>query len=116
MQRLASNATPQQRGDALTAGALPMLALAKRLSPYLSGTLRRSLTVSEPVHSRGESVVRYGTNVVYAAIQEFGGIIEIGKHTIVIKAQPYLLPSFVRGLPAAQRAMMASLKKMVSFD
>lgn len=48
---------------------------ARRRSPRLTGRLKRSIAVSTPVVKGHRVSVRVGTNVVYAAVQEFGGTI-----------------------------------------
>lgn len=55
---------------ALTAGALRVRNEAARLAPIKTGTLRRSITVQKSETSR--RAVEYGSNLVYAATQEFG--------------------------------------------
>lgn len=101
------------RGDvleqALHAGAQEILNSAKDKAPYKTGTLRRSLH-SETAEKSGTRVrVLVGTDLEYAAMQEFGGTIvpksarrlvfEVdGKlvfaRRVTISAHPYLRPAF----------------------
>jgi len=78
-----------------------------------TGTLRKSLTKKIKVSSKGVSA-RIGSNLKYAAIHEYGGIIRgkgggklhfviAGKHYMVdsvkIPARPYLRPSIQKNRP-----------------
>jgi HK97 gp10 family phage protein len=67
---------------ALKAGALLIQNDAKRLSPYFTGTLRRSIHIEKT----GKREVIIGTDVEYAKYQEFG--------TSKMKAHPYMRPAF----------------------
>lgn len=62
---------------------------SKQKAPYDTGTLRKS------IESRVEpgKWVEVGTDVVYAAIHEFGG--RTGRNnSVLIKAKPYMTPAF----------------------
>lgn len=63
----------------------------KSLSPFATGTLRRSI---ESKVTTGK-YVEIGTDVVYARIHEFGGRTGRG-HRTVIKARPYMTPPYER--------------------
>lgn len=66
-----------------------MESIAKELVPWDTGTLSRSITM-EGVMS-GERVI-VGTDVIYAAIHEFGGL--TGRnHSVRIRPTPYLRPA-----------------------
>lgn len=54
----------------LDQSALQVQNRAKQLAPFMSGNLRRSIT--KKIHP---GVAEVGTNLIYAAIQEFGGVI-----------------------------------------
>jgi len=54
-----------------------------------SGRLRRSITRATAVRARGDGVV-VGTNVVYAAIHQFGGQAGRGRK-VTLPARPYLM-------------------------
>lgn len=68
-------------------GALEIMNKSKELAPYKTGTLRRSITKSILPGSGGLSQ-RIGSNLVYAAIQEFGGLAGRG-HSSRIPAKRY---------------------------
>jgi len=62
---------------------------AKQKAPYDTGTLRKSIES----HVEPGKWVEVGTDVVYAAIHEFGG--RTGRNnSVLIKAKPYLKPAF----------------------
>ena len=104
--------------EALHAGAQEILHSAKDKAPYLTGTLRRSLH-SETVEKQGVRVrVLVGTDLVYAAMQEFGGTVVPKKarmlafevngqmvfaKRVTIPAHPYLRPAFDEQKGAAVR-------------
>jgi len=96
-------------GDALTAGAQLIVNDAKERAPVLTGTLRRYLHSSKPTRKSGQWEVQVGTNLRYAAIHEYGGIIKaknkpflvfkiggklIFTKSVQIPARPYLRPAF----------------------
>ena len=60
---------------------------AKRIAPYKTGNLRRSITSTQSRKS-----VTTGTDLIYAAIQEFGGLAGKNK-SAKIPAHPYLRPA-----------------------
>lgn len=61
---------------------------AKNDAPYKTGTLRRSIN-----SQLGKGYVEVGTDVVYAAIHEFGG--RTGRnHSVQINAKPYMMPAY----------------------
>lgn len=94
---------------ALHAGAQEIRNSAQEKAPYLTGTLRRSIH-SETAEKSGARVrVLVGTDLEYAAMQEFGGevlprtakrlVFEVeGKlvfaRKVTIPAHPYLRPAF----------------------
>lgn len=94
LNRLGSNLSGNMMVKAVVSGAWILSARMKQLAPYLTGTLRRSLHIgghtslaagfnpSEGYSDIGGEVitadrvgVETGTNLVYAGVQEFGGII-----------------------------------------
>lgn len=107
--KLAKLASADVLENALQAGAQPIRNSAIDKAPYLTGTLRRSLH-TETVEKRGKKVrVLVGTNLEYAAMQEFGGTVtpkqakmlafEVGgklvfAKRVTIPAHPYLRPAF----------------------
>jgi HK97 gp10 family phage protein len=102
------------RGAALakagTSGLLLVQNAAIPKAPKLTGTLRRSIH-TEVLEQRDDyAEVAVGTDVIYAAIQEFGGVItpkkakmlhwvgeggvDIFAKSVTIKPHPYLLPAW----------------------
>ena len=94
---------------ATTAAALIVENAAKNNAPYVTGTLKRSIDHQTKEKSVEKVVVVVGTNVEYAAIQEFGGTITAKNApnlvfqtadgewhsvpSVEIPAQPYLRPA-----------------------
>jgi HK97 gp10 family phage protein len=104
---------------------------ARRAAPIDTGRLKRSITVSKPFGTKSGGVGAFvGTNVIYAAMQEFGGMIparaeikpvkrkalkfKTGGQTVivarvvnwpgaVIPAQPYLRPALERRKRTAKK-------------
>ena len=72
-------------GAATKAAAKKVEADAKTLAPYKTGTLRRSITTSDPIKSGGDVYCKVGTDVEYGPYQEYG--------TSRIPAHPYLHPA-----------------------
>jgi len=60
---------------ALLAGALPIQNAAKIKAPKRTRTLSRSIHSEATIRSKWDAQVAIGTNLEYAAIQEFGGTI-----------------------------------------
>lgn len=112
---------------ALVSGAQILVNGAKTRAPKLTTTLARSIHIL----SQSPREVSVGTNLVYAAMQEFGGEIypvnrtylrfEVGGDVIYtrgpvkIPAQPYMRPTFeadrdkaVREVAGAVRALIAA--------
>lgn len=94
---------------ALHAGAQEIRNSAQEKAPFLTGTLRRSIH-SETAEKSGSRVrVLVGTDLEYAAMQEFGGTIvpksarrlvfevdgkKVFARKVTIPAHPYLRPAF----------------------
>ena len=70
---------------AVKAGALLIQNMAKEKAPFKTGNLRRSIHMETTEKTGERAVVQVGTNVIYAAPQEFG--------TSTIPAHPYLRPA-----------------------
>jgi len=68
-----------------------------------TGTLRRSWTVGKVVTSGTKVSTKIGSNVKYAAIHEFGGMITVPAHTRTSafgrKTKPYTMPAKWFGMP-----------------
>lgn len=61
--------------EAGVAGAKIVEAEMKRQAPIRTGNLRRSITSEVITSNIARFIIEIGTNLVYAAIQEFGGVI-----------------------------------------
>lgn len=59
----------------LNAAAAEGVGLAADFAPVDVGTLQGSITILEPAHGDTEIIVVYGSNLIYAAQREWGGII-----------------------------------------
>ena len=58
----------------------------------VTGRLRSSITAGEPEHQGNTYTEKIGTNVVYGAIHEFGGM--TGRnHSVLIPPRPFLRPA-----------------------
>ncbi len=108
MQRLSDAANADALEGAGQAGLLRVQNAAKQKSPKLTRTLSRSIHIETLEKRRNYVELAVGTDVVYAAIQEFGGVIHQtnawGKgiqQTITIKPQPYLRPAWDENIDAA---------------
>lgn len=66
-------------------GALLVMNMAKQLAPYKTGNLESSIHVEMTERSASKVTAQVGTDVEYAAVQEFGGGNNIPPH-------PYLRP------------------------
>ncbi len=131
--RLSDDMAGKALEDATTAGALLVQNAAVRKAPFLTGTLRRSIHIRTSFRSRTRAVVAVGTNVVYGAIQEFGGIIRAktapflvfrtkdGRwhrtKSVQIPAHPFMRPALdeekdnvVREIGDALRALLARFR------
>jgi HK97 gp10 family phage protein len=112
--------------SAAMAGALPIQNRAKELAPYKTGTLRRSIHSEIEQSTRNRAEVAIGTDVEYAAIQEFGGTIRpkraktlswIGEDgqrvfakSVTVPAHPYLRPALDEEKDTAVREIGESLR------
>jgi HK97 gp10 family phage protein len=111
---------------ALVAGALPIQNQAKRLAPKLTGNLTRSIHIGghEDLNPGGQGIINtsgagvpqpeigttdaaiyIGTDVIYAAPQEFG--------SANMAAQPYLRPAFDTQRGAAVQEIGAVLVELI---
>lgn len=95
--------------NALHAGAQEIRNAAQSKAPYLTGTLRRSIHSETEEKSGPRVTVLVGTDLEYAAMQEFGGVILpksarrlvfevdgqlVFARRVTIPAHPYLRPAF----------------------
>ncbi len=121
-------AASQAVGDALTAGAQLIVNEAKLRAPVKTGTLKRYLHSSKPTRKSGRWEVQVGTNLRYAAIHEYGGIIKaknkpflvfkidgklIFTKSVQIPARPYLRPAFDSQKDAAITEVGEALAELV---
>lgn len=109
LSRLSKLASADVLERALHAGAEEILNSAKDKAPYKTGTLRRSLHSETGEKSGARVSVLAGTDLEYAAMQEFGGTVvpkkgrflvfeidgkKIFARKVTIPAHPYLRPAF----------------------
>ena len=90
-------------GVATKAAAKKVESDAKTLAPYKTGTLRRSITTSDPIKSGGDVYCKVGTDVEYAPYQEYG--------TSRIPAHPYLHPALDANKGEIAEKIRDALKK-----
>jgi len=89
---------------AVLAGCLIVQGDAQRMAPYKTGNLRGSIAVE--VEETGDGAIgRVGTNVEYAAAQEFG------RSDINLPAHPYLRPAIDLNRARIKRTMIKVLKE-----
>ncbi len=95
---------------ALRAAALVVQNDAKRRAPVLTGTLRRSIHTED----RGSHAVSVGTDVPYAARQEFGfaGTDSLGR-TYQQSARPYLRPALDENRTEMEREFADALEELL---
>lgn len=108
-----------------TAGGQVIRNAAAANAPKLTRTLERSIHVEVVDKSRARVTIMVGTNVIYAAIHEFGGIITpkhakmlafeldgklIFAHSVRINATPYMRPAFDHNVQKAIAEIKAVLK------
>ena len=114
---------------AVISGALIVQNDAKERAPYLTGTLIRSIHSETTEKSPQRVVVQVGTDVVYAAIQEFGGIITakngpylrfktrngnwVTTASVNIPPHPYLRPSLDENKDKVQKEVIDTLRELV---
>lgn len=114
---------------AAKAGGLIVQNAAKEKAPKRTRTLARSIHIEVLESSRYKVALAIGTNVVYAAIHEFGGVItpkqakalafEIGgelifAQSVEIKAHPYLRPAMDENVQAVADEINATLAYLLA--
>ena len=99
---------------ALRSGALLVQNDAKRLVPYRTGTLRRSIHTETETQGPGKAEAAVGTDVVYAARVEFGfeGQDKLGR-SYHQPARPYLRPALDQNMDAAAQEIAAALREAI---
>lgn len=115
LRRLASKANDDQLGIALMAGAQLIANAARSNAPVDTGTLRRSISVSDWFRNGATVAVQIGTNLAYARRIEFGfvGRDSLGRQYNQTP-QPYLRPAFNEQLGAAKLAIREALKRLLA--
>lgn len=150
LRKLARSVSDANVEKALFAGALVIQNEAKTLSPYDDGVLRQSIHVGGHTAKPGKTKdgeeshgdiggngksgrhvqVLIGTDLVYSAIQEFGGSIKTTPSMIAklrylgykpsssldyvhIPSQPYLRPAFLNKWKQAYRRIKLVLKSYI---
>lgn len=115
---------------AVTAGALPIQNAAKQNAPKKHRILADSIHTEVIEADDNHAVAEIGTNVVYAAIQEFGGTItpktakmlhwvdddgnDIFAHSVTIPAHPYLRPALAEHQADAISAINNVLRQYIN--
>lgn len=96
---------------AVRSGALLVQNDAKRMAPYRTGTLRRSIH-TEVESGAGQATAEIGTDVPYGARVEFGfeGKDSLGREYHQ-PAQPYLRPALDENMDAAAQEIGDALRK-----
>ena len=128
LHALTAFAKKQTAERALMAGGLPIQNAAKEKAPKETRTLARSIHM-EAVDEPGKlAAIKLGTNEIYAAIHEFGGIIlpknatmlhffigseEIFAKSVHMPARPYMRPAFDEQKGNAVRDTTAALRTLL---
>lgn len=144
LQALRGVARGQTLERALTAGALIIQNAAKENAPHRSGTLRRSIHIGGHEDLNPDGIggqvpgpevaptavsVYVGTDLEYAAMQEFGGTIvprnaarlhftladgtEVFARRVTIPAHPYLRPAMDENQHEVTREVAAALRDLL---
>jgi len=97
----------------LQQSALEVQNRAKRLAPFLTGNLRRSIT-----HEVKPLSAKIGTDVVYARIHEFGG--RAGRNRRVrirpYKGRGYLRPALKQSINKIKQIFTKNLKRYLNVN
>ena len=114
---------------AATAGALIVQNAAKERAPKRTRTLSRSIHTETLESSRDKAEVAVGTDVVYAGIQEYGGVITPKQakmlawqdggewhfaHSVTIPPHPYLRPAMDENKEAIAKTIQAVLSQLIA--
>lgn len=125
--RLTGATSGHMLGQAGTAGLLLVQNAAKQKVPKRTRTLSRSIHTEVLEERASYAEVATGTDLEYAAIQEFGGVImpkkakmlhwvdretgeDVFAHSVTIPAQPYLRPAWDENKDAMIEAVKSSLR------
>lgn len=127
--KLAESIAEENLVTAAKAGGLIVQNAAKEKSPKRTRTLSRSIHMEVVESSRYKVEIAIGTDVAYAAIHEFGGVItpkqakvlafEIGGELIFAKrvtilARPYLRPAMDENVQAVADQINATLAQLLA--
>lgn len=128
-KRIAKAARGEMLAKAGTAGLLLVQNAALPKAPKRTGTLRRSIH-TEVLEQRADyAEVAVGTDVIYAAIQEFGGVVkpkvakilhwvgeggvDVFAKSVTIPPHPYLRPAWDENIDKTITEVKASLVDMI---
>ncbi|MTI82586.1 MAG: hypothetical protein FH756_01545 [Firmicutes bacterium] len=127
LRRLGDQAADKMEA-AVKSGALVVQNDAKQRAPYKTGTLRRSIHIETEEKSQDKVTVAVGTDVEYAAIHEFGGVIQpknanklhfkidgkdIFADKVHIPARPYLRPALDENEDGIMREIAQTIRQLL---
>lgn len=92
---------------------VPAARAARDLFEHPTGNLPTSIHTEV---ARAELTARVGTNLEYAALREFGGVVEgaWGRATTYHTGRPYLIPAFKGAQPKIKKLFDGMLDKMTA--
>lgn len=125
VSRLSGPALDEAIVRGLKAGGLVFQSAAQGYAPVRSGNLRSSIHLEQT----GAREVTVGTDIVYARIQEFGGVVtpkrakmlhfvvdgqDVFAHSVTIPAHPYMRPAYDTRSGAALDAVQAAIRAQLA--
>ena len=118
LERLSDAANADALANAVTAGLMLIQNAAKQKAPVDTGNLKRSIHIEIEEKRKNYAMGVVGTDVVYAAIQEFGGIVKNAfgrgeQYTVTIPAHPYMRPAWDENIAAAKREVGDALTALM---
>ena len=130
LRRIGSAASADALENAGRTGLLLVQNAAKQKAPKLTRTLSRSIHIETIKKSKNYVELAVGTNVVYAAIQEFGGVITPKKAKVLhwvdrktgedvfassarIPPHPYLRPAWDEQFDAMVKEVKRALTNLI---
>ena len=134
LKRISGSVRGKILADAGTAGLQLVVNAAMPKAPKRTGTLRRSIHTEVLTQTDNSAEIAVGTDVVYAAIQEFGGVIvpkesnESGwlvwkdaksgawhkARSVTIKPHPYLRPAWDEKIDKVITEVKTVLVKLIT--
>ena len=121
LKRISGSVRGKILADAGTFGLQLVVNAAIPKAPKLTGTLRRSIHTEVLTQTDNSAEIAVGTDVEYAAIQEFGGVVHQtnawGKGivaNITIPPHPYLRPAWDEKIDAVITEVKASLVELIT--